>query len=68
MILENQEFIGTREASLILRYEQGYMRVLCSDMEFREKVSAQKFAGRWVFKKDKIIEYGKEKGRISDLN
>ena len=67
MVIGKQEFIGTKEAALILGYEQAYLRVLCSGEKFRKKVDAQKFAGRWAFRKSKIIEYGKEKGRINNV-
>ena len=66
MIIENQEFISSREAADMLDYAMNYMRVLCAKNNFRKKVKAHKITGRWFFKKEDILSYGIEKGRIKN--
>ena len=68
MIIENQEFIESKEAAQLLNYVADYMRVLCAKDDFRKKVDARKIVNRWFFNKRQLIEYGREKGRINNLD
>ena len=68
MLIGNQEFISSRDAARLLNYAVSYMRVLCAKEDFRKKVESQKVVNRWFFKKSDILKYGREKGRISELN
>ena len=63
MIIENQEFINTKEAAVILGYAADYIRQLCVQEEYKEKFNAQKFSGRWILHKEKVKKYAEERER-----